>query len=43
MTVEEMRLRMSNREYVQWRAYYKWRNARMELEMKKTESKRRAR
>lgn len=33
-TVEEMRDRMSNREYLIWRAFYVWRNAQRELNMK---------
>lgn len=41
MTVEEMRDRMSNNEYLQWRAFYVWRNAEQELAEKTAEAKRR--
>jgi hypothetical protein len=32
MTVEEMRQRMSNAEYVQWKAYFTWQNAMQEMD-----------
>lgn len=34
MTVGELRDRMSNDEYLQWRAFVKWRNAMQELELR---------
>ena len=34
MTVADMRERMSNQEYLQWRAFYVWRNAQQELDAK---------
>lgn len=33
-TVEEMRHTISNREYLEWRAYVIWRNAKEEMERK---------
>lgn len=38
MTVGELRDRMSNDEYLQWRAYIKWRNAMQELELKSAQA-----
>lgn len=40
MTVEHMRDTISNVEYLQWRAYYVWRNAMEELEMQEVKAKR---
>ena len=34
MTVAQMRETLSNQEYLQWRAFYVWRNAQQELEAK---------
>jgi len=34
MTVETMRATISNREYLEWRAYSVWRNAQQELALK---------
>lgn len=34
MTVHAMRNALSNAEYLEWRAYHAWRNARIELEAK---------
>lgn len=39
-TVEEMRDRVGNREYHQWRAWHSYRHAMQELEMKKAGMKR---
>jgi len=39
MMVEDMRERMSNREHVEWRAFYQWRHAMQELEQKKAEQR----
>ena len=41
MTIEEMRTRMSNREYLQWRAFHVWRNAEIEKQRKKAEARHR--
>lgn len=35
MTIEEMRERISNQEYHQWRAFFSWRDAMQKLEMEK--------
>jgi hypothetical protein len=40
MTVQEMRDRMLNSEYHQWRAFFKYRREMQELEIKKMEAKR---
>lgn len=37
-TVEEMRRTISNREYLEWRAYVVWKNAKEELELKAAKS-----
>ena len=34
MTIEEMRNRMSNQEWVQWAAFYSWRDRQRELAMR---------
>lgn len=34
MSVQHMRDTLSNQEYLQWRAFYVWRNAKAELEAK---------
>lgn len=34
MTVEHLRQTMSNREYLEWRAFTVWRNAKIELATK---------
>lgn len=35
MTVEDIWTRMSNQEYLRWRAFYTWRNAMAEFEAEK--------
>ena len=40
MIVEEMQDRMSNYEYLSWRAFYTWRAAQRELEAKTVEARR---
>ena len=34
MTTEELRDRMSNQEYVQWAAFYSWRDKQREMAMR---------
>lgn len=34
MTIEQLRGTLSNLEYLQWRAFFVWRNAQIELEAK---------
>lgn len=36
MTRDEMRQRVSQPEYISWRAYFQWRKAQLELAMKET-------